>query len=81
MYAIWLHATGPRSEHYTHYRVEYPLSAQTHVGHQVFGKPQTAIQCSYPLRCPSAQHFPGKRHCAVPSGIDYLRLTPVENLP
>ena len=27
-----------------------------------------------------AQHFPEKKHCAVPSGIDYLRLTPVDKL-
>ena len=26
------------------------------------------------------QHFPEKKHCAVPSGIDYLRLTPVDKL-
>ena len=29
---------------------------------------------------PCPQHFPDKKHCAVPSGIDYLRLTPVDKL-
>ena len=27
-----------------------------------------------------AQYFPDKKHCAVPSGIDYLRLTNVADL-
>jgi len=26
------------------------------------------------------KHFPDKMHCSVPSGIDYLRLTPVDKL-
>ena len=26
------------------------------------------------------QHFPDKKHCPVPSGIDYLRLTPTDKL-
>ncbi len=32
------------------------------------------------LPVPCSQHFPDKKHCAVPSGIDYLRLTPVDKL-
>lgn len=25
-------------------------------------------------------YFPGAKHCKVPSGVDYLRLTPTDNL-
>ena len=27
-----------------------------------------------------SQYFPDKKSCAVPSGIDYLRLTPIDKL-
>ncbi len=47
-----------------------------HCGHGYIGP--NGMAESVHVRC--AQHFPGKRHCDVPSGLDYLRLTPVEDL-
>ncbi len=59
------------------HRIVSPCTFVKHGGHGIDSRPH-GLADRVCVRW--AQHFPGKRHCDVPSGLDYLRLTPVEDL-